>query len=113
MRFTALIKDGKLSLHDKEGFYRLISQIEGEVWLDIKTAPKSRSPKQNNYYWIIIKQVANEIGYTDNELHEIVKKKFDIESTKELEQVEFSDFLDRLIIYFAGLEIVVEDPRGR
>tara|TARA_Y100000593_G_scaffold28003_1_gene55894 strand:- start:8447 stop:8674 length:228 start_codon:yes stop_codon:yes gene_type:complete len=73
--------------------------------------PKTRSPKQNNYYWMIIKAVANEVGYTYDELHEIVKVKFKIESTKNLEQDEFSDFLDRLIRYFAQLGFPVEDPR--
>ena len=73
--------------------------------------PKTRSPQQNNYYWMIVKAVANEIGYTHDELHEIVKVKFEITSTKDLEQDEFSDFLDRLIRYFAQVGFPVEDPR--
>ena len=113
MRFTGKVKDGKLTLHDKSGFKRHISTIEGDVWLDIKSMPKTRSPKQHNYYWIVIKQVADELGYTDNELHKVIKEKFNIESTKDLTQYEFSDFLDKLIIYFSGLEIAVQDPRNR
>ena len=41
----------------------------------------------------------------------IIKNKFEIESTKDLEQDEFSDFLDRIIRYFAEQGFPVEDPR--
>ena len=44
-------------------------------------------------------------------MHQIVKNKFEIESTKDLEQDEFSDFLDRIIRYFAEQGFPVEDPR--
>ena len=111
MKFTGTVKKGKLELHDKNSFNEFISQSEGDVWVIVKSMPKTRSPQQNNYYWIIIKSVAKEIGYTHDELHEIVKVKFEIEYTKELEQDEFSDFLDRLIRYFAEQGFPVEDPR--
>ena len=111
MKFTGSVKKGKLALHDKNSFNEFISQSEGDVWVIIKPMPKTRSPQQNNYYWMIVKAVAKEIGYTHDELHEIVKVKFEIESTKELEQDEFSDFLDRLIRYFAEQRFPVEDPR--
>ena len=111
MKFTGTVKKGKLELHDKSSFNEFISKNEGDVSIYIKTLPKSRSPQQNNYYWMIIKDVAKEIGYTHEEMHEVVKVKFEIESTKNLEQDEFSDFLDRLIRYFAQVGFPVEDPR--
>ena len=111
MKFTGTVQKGKLELHDKSSFNEFISQSEGDVSIVVKPMPKTRSPQQNNYYWMIVKSVANEIGYTHDELHEIVKVKFNINSTKDLEQEEFSDFLDRLIRYFAELGYPVEDPR--
>jgi len=111
MKFTGSVKKGKLTLHDKSSFNEFISQSEGDVSIVVKPIPKSRSPKQNNYYWMIIKSVAKEIGYTHDEMHEVVKVKFKINSTKDLDQDEFSDFLDRLIRYFAQLGFPVEDPR--
>ena len=111
MKFTGSVKKGKLTLHDKRSFDEFISQSEGDVSIVIKTLPKSRSPQQNNYYWMIVKSVAKDIGYTPDEMHEVVKVKFKIDSTKNLEQEEFSDFLDRLIRYFAELGFPVEDPR--
>ena len=111
MKFTGTIKNKKLTLHDKRSFNEFISQSDGDVSIFIKKLPKSRSPQQNNYYWMIIKDVAKEIGYTHEEMHEVVKVKFNIESTKNLEQDEFSDFLYRLISYFAEQGFPVEDPR--
>ena len=111
MKFTGTIKKGKLTLHDRNSFNEFISKSEGDVSVFVKSIPKTRSPQQNNYYWMIVKSVAKEIGYTEDEMHEVVKVKFKIDSTSKLEQDEFSDFLDRLIRYFAELGFPVEDPR--
>ena len=111
IKLTGVINEGRLSFHDRSSYKEFISTNEGDVSIVIKTLPKSRSPQQNNYYWMIVKEVSNEIGYTHLELHEIIKVKFNITSTKKLEQEEFSDFLDRLIRYFAQLGFPVEDPR--
>ena len=111
MKFTGNIKDGKLNLHDKSGFNRYISQNEGEVWIDIKSAPKTRSPQQNGYYRTIIRDLAREMGDTEDDMHQIIKNHFEIQSTKELTQDEFSDFLDRLIRWAAGFGFPVKDPR--
>ena len=111
MKITGTIKNNKLTLHDRASFKEFILKNEGDVSIFIKVLPKTRSASQNNYYWIIIKQVAKEIGYTPDEMHNVVKEHFKIKSTKELEQDEFSDFIDRLIRYFAQLGFPVEDPR--
>ena len=78
MRFTGKVTKGKLTLHDREGFKRSLYEYEGEVWLEVKKASKVRSPKQNAYYRVILKQVANELGYTDDELHKVIKNKFEM-----------------------------------
>lgn len=115
MKFTGNIKDGKLTLHDKSGFNRYISQNEGEVWIDIKSAPKTRSPEQNGYYRVILREISrmknNKIGHTEDELHEICKHKFKVESTKHLSVEEFTEYLDLIIIWFAELGFPVQDPR--
>ena len=54
MKFTGSVKKGKLELHDKSSFNEFISQSEGDVWVIVKPMPKTRSPQQNNYYWIVI-----------------------------------------------------------
>ena len=113
MKFTGSVKNGKLTLTDKTGFKQHLSQIDGDVWLDVKPLPKSRSPKQNSYYRAIIRDLGNEFGYTEQEMHQTAKDLFSIKSTKDLSIEEFSDFLDRIIVHFAQLGYPVEDPRGR
>ena len=41
------------------------------------------------------------------------KQLFGIESTKDLNVADFSDYLDKIIIHFAQLGYPVQDPRGR
>ncbi len=111
MKFTGNVKDGKLTLHDKSGFKRSLIQFEGEVSLEVKKAVRVRSAKQNAYYRVILKELAKDLGYTEDELHNTVKEKYKIESTKDLPQEEFSDFLDTMIRDFAQLGYPVNDPR--
>ena len=44
-------------------------------------------------------------------MHEVIKLKFKIESTKDLTKDEFSDLLDRVIRFAATLGFAVQDPR--
>tara|TARA_R110002167_G_scaffold22374_6_gene80221 strand:+ start:1049 stop:1390 length:342 start_codon:yes stop_codon:yes gene_type:complete len=113
LKFTGKVTKGKLKLYDKEGFNRSLSKYEGDVWLEIKEAEKTHSPKQNAYYRAIIREIANELGYTEHEMHETVKTLFEIESTKDLNVADFSDYLDKIIRHFAQLGYPVQDPRGR
>jgi len=113
LKFTGTVKNGKLKLYDREGFKRSLSDYEGEVWLEIKQAEKTHSPKQNAYYRAIIREIANELGYTEDEMHKTTKQLFGIESTKDLNVADFSDYLDKIIIHFAQLGYPVKDPRGR
>ena len=111
MKFTGTIKNGVLTLHDKDGFKRYIKDIDSDVWIDIKTAPKARSTQQNAYYRTIIRQIGNHLGYSEDEMHDVVKQKFKISSTKDLNVEEFSEFLDRIIRFAAEFQFVVKDPR--
>ena len=111
MKFTGTIKNGLLILHDKQGFNRYIKDFECDVWIDIKNAPKARSSQQNSYYRHIIRQIGNHLGYNEDEMHYVIKQKFEITSTKDLDVEEFSELLDRIIRFAATLGFVVQDPR--
>ena len=111
MKFTGTIKNGVLTLHDKDGFKRYIKDIDSDVWIDIKTAPKARSTQQNAYYRTIIRQIGNHLGYSEDEMHDVIKQKFAIQSTKDLSKDDFSELLDRIIRFSATLGFVVQDPR--
>ena len=111
MKFTGTIKNGKLKLHDREGFKRFIKGIDSDVWVDVKVAPKMRSSELNGYYRTIIRQIGKHLGYDEDEMHEVVKQRFAVKSTKELSKDDFSDQLDRIIRFAATLGFAVQDPR--
>ena len=111
MKFTATIKNGRLKIHDNKGLGRYLNDIDGDVWIDIKPAPKARSSQQNGYYRTIIRQIGNHLGYNEDEMHDVIKNKFQIKSTKDLTQEEFTDFLDRVIRFAAEYGFPVNDPR--
>ena len=111
MKFTGKVEKGTLKYHDISGLRRFLNGIKGEVWIDIKEAPKMRSVEQNNYYRHIIRQIGNHLGYSEDEMHDVIKHKFAIESTKDLSKDDFSELLDRIIRFSATLGFVVLDPR--
>ena len=49
---------------------------DGSVEVRILPYKKNRSYEANRFYWAIIKIIADEIGHTKKELHEIYKRKF-------------------------------------
>ena len=111
MKFTGKVEKGTLKYHDISGLRRFLNGIKGEVWIDIKEAPKMRSAQQNAYYRTIIRQIGKHLGYDEDEMHEVIKQRFAFNSTKELSKDDFSEFLDRIIRFSATLGFVVQDPR--
>ena len=96
MKFAGKIKQGKLTLDDLFGFKDYLRLIEGDVHLEIKPAEKVRSPQQNAYYRVIIRILSKELGYTEAEMHDTIKQKYDIESTKQLSKEEFTELLEQI-----------------
>lgn len=110
LRFPCRIKDGKMTLLNRDAFDKSIKDLDGEYYLELKTTGV-RSSEQNNYYWSIVDLLSNEVGYTPREMHEVLKSHFEIPSTKELSKKEFATYLEQLIRWAATeLNIVVPDP---
>ena len=111
MRFTAKIENGKISWHDIEGLARYLYESEGECYIDIKPS-NIRNTAQNNYYWRILRDFGNHVGYEAEEMHDVCKGHFKITSTKELNVDEFSDYIDSIIRWAAKQGFPVKDPRS-
>ena len=111
MRFTAKIKDGEIGWHDTEGVAEFLRLFEGEAYIDINPS-NIRNTAQNNYYWSILREFARQIGYQPEELHYWCKHHFKIETTSEFTKEEFSEFIDRVILWAAEQGYPVEDPRS-
>ena len=112
MRFTALIKDGNIKWHDIEGVAKHLNLIDGkECYIDIKST-KKRNTAQNNYYWAILKEFGKQCGYHPEEMHDVCKSHFKISSTSELDVEEFSEYIDKVIMFAAEQGFPVKDPRA-
>ena len=110
LRLPCNIKDGKMTLTDKEEFDKVISKLQGDYYIELKETGV-RSSQQNNYYWNAVRIIAEELGYTDNEMHATIKNHFEVESTKTLSTKEFASFIERLVRWSAiELNIVIPDP---
>lgn len=87
-----------------------------KVHITIDLLKSKRSEQQNKYWWAVVTILSKEIGYTKNELHEILKFKFlkrskivestgealeYIESTTKLNKSDFADMTSELIRWSA------------
>ncbi|MAH48448.1 hypothetical protein CMI37_21665 [Candidatus Pacearchaeota archaeon] len=112
MRFTAKIENGKIRWHDETGLAEHLNMIDSqECYIDIKPS-KIRNTAQNNYYWSILREFGGQIGYQPEEIHYWCKRNFKIETTSEFTIEEFSDYIDRVILWAAVQGFPVKDPRS-
>ena len=112
MRFTAVVKDGRIKWHDERAVAEHLNLIDSEeCYIDIKPS-KVRNTAQNNYYWSILRDFGKQIGYHPEEMHDVVKSHFKLKTTSEFTIEEFSEFIDRVIMYAAQQGFPVQDPRS-
>lgn len=85
------------------------------IRIDYTAVKSARSLLQNAYYWsVIVKMIAEEIGYDTEVMHEILKKlflpnkKYDMpdgndvvlsKSTSQLDTIEFEDYVLKIRIW--------------
>ena len=99
-----------LKIINKDKFDKFLESLEGEIEIVVSEV-HSRTHWQNNYYWNAVRIIAEELGYTDNEMHATIKNHFEVESTKTLSTKEFASFIERLVRWSAiELNIVIPDP---
>lgn len=79
-RFRGVVKDGKFQPEDPIAFMKQIRSLDGkEVWASMEEWKefKQRSLNENRYYWsVVIDILSSELGYTPEEMHEVIKWKF-------------------------------------
>ena len=111
MRFHCEIKNGKLRILNRSEFDDIISNLSGNYYIELKETGV-RSTQQNNYYWAIIDLLADDLGYTNREMHDAVKNHFEIKSTKVLTTKEFAKLIERIIRWAAiDLGVVIPDSK--
>lgn len=124
---TAYVKEQLLLIRNR---MQLQSECEKsglkEFEVIVRQKSKSRSGQQNRYYWACVSIVANELGYSREEMHSIIGFKFlkrekvdensgevfeYIESTTKLSTTDFVVFMDEFIKWSAEhLNIILPPP---
>lgn len=84
MKFV--IKDN----NDKKLLITHLKSLGNDYIVEVKQNKNTRSMNQNRYYWkCIVQELARELGYTTDEMHDALKIKF----SSEWNQVEYKDKL--------------------
>ena len=112
MKFAGKIKQGKLTLDDLFAFKDYLKEIDGDVHLEIKAAEKVRSPQQNAYYRVIIRILSKELGYEEDEMHKVIKEKYQISSTRKLSKPEFTELIEA-IKRWASIDMGIVLPNAK
>lgn len=110
---TGYILNGKPKFRNLERFSKEILESGwSEFEIIVCKKSKHRSTQQNRWWWACISILANELGYTKEQMHEICKYKFlkrelvdektgevfeYLKSTTELTTTEFSTLIESLI----------------
>ena len=65
---------------DKQSLINYLKELGNDYIVDVKKQRNNRSTMQNNYYWAcIVQQLANDLGYYPDEMHDTLKVKFSSE----------------------------------
>lgn len=78
MNFTGKIKNKQIVWDNKPKLVDYISTITENTYVNVEITIKEdkRTNKQNKLWWSWMKIISNELGYTKDEIHEILKYKF-------------------------------------
>lgn len=125
---TGNVKAGKLVLLDQEGFRReLASTFNEDTIVDVivERQSKKRSNKQNKYLWGVVYSTLakSEIGYTEEEWHEMCKYKFlrkhyvvgdenidTGQTTTKLTTAEFEEYTEKIRRWGAHIGVDIPEP---
>lgn len=119
--------NGKAQFLNLPIFKKDLQQYEGQdAFLIIKPYKDNRSDNQNRYYWgVVIKLLADELGYLPEEMHEVLKQKFLVsrivkvgnteysipDSSSTLNTTEFEDYLSQIRTWASQeLELLIPQP---
>ncbi len=106
--FGSVNSDGILKIRDRNGFDKYLKQFaEKDVTIDIKRKKSKRSDCQNRFFHSWVGLLAEHLGYSSDEMKDILKYKFlrieeldemtgetfiYCKNTSRLNKSEFSDF---------------------
>jgi hypothetical protein len=103
------------SQKDKAKLFSILKYLKGSYAIGIKKDRQTRSLAFNRYYWsVVIPYLALEIGYTKEEMHDVLRKMFlsyekkneitqsvdvFLISTTKLDNVQFNEYVEKIRIF--------------
>jgi hypothetical protein len=128
------VVDGKVQFDNRALLDAALTRWDGRVTVTIAPETETRRQKANRFYWAaVVKPIAEHIGHSSDQTHEILKYKFNSEvvemvdpatgeaeelrvpkTTAKLSVEDFSVYVDSCVMWAAEfLGIVIEDPQER
>jgi len=123
--FYGVVQKGKLVLDEPKLYKQHLKTFKREdgeptkVVMVLEKWRQSRSDNQNRYYWgVVVRMIADELGYSDEEAHEAIKWEFlrklgvritTVRSTADLSTVEFEEYLSKVRTW-ASIELNIMIP---
>lgn len=119
-KFYGEIINGELKLTSPGSFKKYLSNLKSpKVVLMVKPFRKTRTNRQNAYYWFVLEFIGEEIGENPDDLHATFKSMFltdrsrampIVRSTTTLNTLQMGEYLDKIIQKMAEMDIVVPSP---
>ena len=127
-KFTALKVNGnRIKILNEERFREYVSTLPEQLELTLFPLTRGRSNEQNRYMWgVVYKILADELGYSCEEVHEIMAAKFlkhfvtittkegieeveIVRSTTSLKTTEMEEYLEK-IRQWSAMELGISIP---
>lgn len=126
LEYYSDVKGGNLQTNVRKKIAEELKQFEGKrIQIRIEKLKSKRSIQQNRYWWLAMTILGNELGYSKEETHELMKFKFlkrerviektgeileYIESTTTLSKSDFSDMVTDMVRWAASMNIIIPLP---
>lgn len=113
-----MIKSRKISGSEDESIQKLFGKLDDTKFYDIsiREHKDSRSIQQNKRYWALITEMSSYLGYTTDEMHQMMAYKYlsykndlmgeevvVVPSTTKLKIKEFNEYYDKVEQFAYGL----------
>lgn len=126
LEYYSDVKGGNLQTNVRKKIAEELKQFEGKrIQIRIEKLKSKRSIQQNRYWWLAMTILGNELGYSKEETHELMKFKFlkrerviektgeileYIESTTTLSKPDFADMVTDMVRWAASMNIIIPLP---
>lgn len=96
--FFGRIEDGQVRFDHRDRLTAHLQSLDGaRVVVTIGKAETTRTMNQNRYYWsCVVRLLSAHCGYSEGEMHRLLKQHFGVTSTKTLTLEEFSEYVDKV-----------------